>query len=197
MVPGSELDDLVGEGCVGLIRAVDSFDASRGPELEHYASRIIAGAMLNGLRKLDPVSERVRKELRDADRERYVLAAEHGALPTQTEMERRRPALRRATIHAYRHAPLSLDGPLPSGERLSGDWSTDPAAIAALGSERDGVRLALRHLPERQRSLLHLHYFNGHSLHQIGKIFHISPQRASQLHISALKNLRKVMHGAH
>jgi len=197
MVPGSELDDLVGEGCIGLVRAVDSFDASRGPVLEHYASRLIAGSMLNGLRRLDPVSERVRKELRDAERERYTLAICIGAIPTQAQMEQRRPALRRATIHAYRNAPLSLDGPLPTGERLSGDWSADPGLIAAQRGERDGIHLALRRLPERQRDLLHLHYFSGHSLHQIGRMFAISAQRASQLHKAALRNLRKVMHGAH
>jgi RNA polymerase sigma factor for flagellar operon FliA len=197
MVPGSDLDDLVGEGCVGLIRAVDSFDASRGSVFEHYAARVIAGAMLNGLRRMDPVSERVRREIREADRERYALATEQGILPTQQEMEARRPALRRASTHAYRYAPLSLDGPLPPGERLSGDWGADPAAIAGERSDRERVRAALHRLPARQRHVLALHYFDGHSLHQIGKALAISPQRASQLHLAALRNLRKVMYAAH
>jgi RNA polymerase sigma factor for flagellar operon FliA len=197
MVPGSDADDLVGEGCVGLIRAVDTYDPSRGPSLERYAARIVGGAMLNGLRKLDPVSERVRKELRDAERERYALATYLGALPTQDDMEQRRPALRRALMSAYRYTPLSLDGPLPAGERLGCDWRGDPAVIAAVRSERDGVRAAVARLPARQRHVLHLHYFNGKSLHQIGKLLAISPQRASQLHLAALRNLRKVMHAAH
>jgi RNA polymerase sigma factor for flagellar operon FliA len=197
MVPGAEFDDLIGEGCVGLIRAVDSYDASRGPALDQYASRIIAGAMLNGLRKLDPVSERVRKELRDAERERYLLASRTGVLPTQAEMEGRRPMLRRATINAYRNTPLSLDGPLPAGERLSTDWDADPAVITGDRGERETIHIALHRLPERQRHVLRLHYFNGQSLHQIGNVLQISPQRASQLHQAALKNLRKVMHAAY
>lgn len=197
LVTGTDIDDLVGEGCVGLIRAVDTYDASRGLSLERYAARVVAGAMLNGLRRLDPVSERVRKELRDAERERYAIASVAGELPSQQEMERRRPALRRAAMHAYRHSPLSLDGPLPLGERVSCDWSCDPAAIASAQMERDGVHAALRRLPPRQRRVLHLHYFSGHSLHQIGRLLAISPQRASQLHLAALKNLRKVMHAAH
>ncbi len=197
MVPGSDVDDLVGEGCVGLIRAVDTFDASRGPTLEQYAARIVAGAMLNGLRRLDPVSERVRREIRDAERERYVLTNHLGTLPSQQEMERRRPALRRAALHAYRYTPLSLDGPLPAGESLSGDWGSDPALIAGERVEREGVRAALHALPARQRHVLSLHYFSGHSLHQIGKALAISPQRVSQLHKAALKNLRKVMYASH
>jgi RNA polymerase sigma factor for flagellar operon FliA len=197
LIPGSDPDDLVGEGSLGLIRAVDSYDASRGPSLEQYAARIIAGAMLNGLRKLDPVSERVRREVREAERERYLLVTELGAMPTQREMEQRRPALRRASTHAFRYTPLSLDGPLPAGERLSGDWGADPGAIAAQRGERECVRTALLALPVRQQRVLALHYFRGRSLHQIGKELAISPQRASQLHLAAIKNLRKALHGAH
>lgn len=196
MIPGSDLDDLVGEGCIGLIRAVDTYDVSRGPALQKYAARLIAGSMLNGIRKLDPVSERVRKELRDAERERYALATSSGAVPTQHEMEQRRPGLRRAAMHAYRYTPLSLDGPLPAGEQLSCDWAGDPALIASVQTEREGVHEALRRLPPRQRHVLHLHYFSGHSLHQIGRLLSISPQRASQLHLAALKNLRAAIHAA-
>lgn len=196
LIPGSDVDDLVGEGSVGLIRAVDSFDPTRGPSLAQYAARIIAGAMLNGLRKLDPVSERVRREVREAERERYILATQTGAMPTQREMEERRPAFKRAAAHAYRYTPLSLDSPLPAGENLSGDWAADPGSIAAARSERDFVRSALHRLSPRQRHVLALHYFRGKSLHQIGEALRISPQRASQLHLAAIKNLRKVMHGA-
>lgn len=196
MLPGSELGDLIGDGCVGLIRAVDTYDASRGPALERYASRIVAGAMLNGLRRLDPVSERVRRELREADRERYALAAQLGAMPSQLEMECRRPALRRAVLHAYRYTPLSLDAALPAGERLSPSGG-DPASIAVHAGERRALQAALHTLPARQQRVLSLHYFHGQSLHQVGKALEISPQRVSQIHQAALKKLRRVMHAAH
>lgn len=197
MIPGSDMDDLVGDGCVGLLRAVDSYDSAFGLTLEQYAPRVIAGSMLNGLRRLDPVSERVRRELREAERERYVVAATCGTLPSRADMERRRPALRRAVIHAYRHTPLSLDSPLPAGERIAADWSADPASIAGNRDECDGVRSALQLLPARQQYVVKLHYYAGKSLHQIGETMRISPQRASQLHLAALRNLRKVLHGAH
>ena len=196
LVPASDLDDLVGEGSVGLIRAVDAFDEFRGPTLEQYAARIIAGAMLNGLRRLDPVSERVRREVREADRERFELASRNGALPSQCEMERRRPALRRASTHAYRYTPLSLDGPLPAGESVVADWDADPAAIAAQRWDRDALQSALARLSPRQRHVIGLHYFRGKSLHQIGEALAISPQRASQLHVTGIKNLRRVLYGS-
>ena len=191
LVAGSDFDDLVGEGCIGLIRAVDSFDPQRGPSLAQYAGRVVAGAMLNGIRRCDPVSERVRRSVREAERERYAIATQTGRLPTQPEMEARRPGLRRATIHAYRYAPVSLDAPLPTGERLSGDWGADPCAIVAQRTEHAGVRRALQALPERQRKLLAWHYFGDVSLHAIGRHLNISPQRVSQIHLAAITRLRK------
>jgi RNA polymerase sigma factor for flagellar operon FliA len=196
MVPGSDADDLVGDGCVGLIRAVDSFDPARGPTLQAYVSRVVAGTMLNGLRRLDPVSERVRREVREADRTRYELAVECGELPSQREMELRRPALRRAALHAYRYTPLSLDSPLPADESLSGDWTADPALLAGDRLDRAFVRSALATLTPRQRSVVALYYFFDKSLYEIGRELAISPQRASQLHVAALRNLKKVLHAA-
>lgn len=197
MVPTMDLDDLIGEGCVGLIRAVDAFDASRGLRIEKYAARIIAGSVLNGMRRIDPVSERVRREVRMAERERYALAVLEGAMPSQARLEAGRPGLQRAKMHAYRYAPLSLDSALPLGERLRADWSGDPARIAGERDERATIRAALVALPVRQQRVLELHYFAGQTLHQIGMRMCISPQRASQLHVAGLRNLRKVMHAAH
>ncbi len=194
MVVGSDVDDLVGEGCVGLIRAVDSFDPTRGPSLEQYASRIVAGAMLNGLRRLDPVSERVRREMREAERERYALANERGTVPSQREMEERRPALRRAAAHAHCHTPLSLDSPLPVGERLVRDVGSDPAVVVGEIAQTEHLQAALETLPPRLRNVITLHYFAELSLHQIGEQMNISPQRASQLHLAALQKLQKVVH---
>ena len=59
LVPGFELDDLVGDGSLGLIRAVDSYDPSRGPTLQQYARRLIVGAMLNGKPLKLPVTSTV------------------------------------------------------------------------------------------------------------------------------------------
>jgi len=193
MVAGSDLDDLIGDGCVGLIRAVDAFDRARGPTMHVYISRVIAGTMLNGLRRLDPVSERVRREVRDAERERYALAVSAGSLPTQGEMEARRPALRRARLHAHRYTPLSLDAPLPADESLCEDWSQDPARVAGEKFQRTYLRGVLMRLTKQQRSVVTLYYFYNQSLYEIGRTLSISPQRASQLHVAALRNLRKVL----
>jgi RNA polymerase sigma factor for flagellar operon FliA len=192
IVPMSELDDLVGDGCVGLVRAVDHFDPSRGPSLEQYARHLICGAILNGLRRMDPVSERARRMVRIGESERYRIAAQRGALPTNAEMETLCPGLERATLATHRGTPLSLDAPLPEGERLGRDWESDPAAIVCDREERASFWRMLDELPARQQQLVTEHYRKDRTLREVAKGMRISPQRASQLHIRALSRLRSV-----
>ena len=193
MVPGADLDDLVGDGSVGLIRAVDGFDPAHGVPLEQYARRVVLGAMLNGIRRLDPVSERVRRTVRHAEAQRYALAQELGAIPPSGEMERRVPALARARVEAYRGTPLSLDAPLPPGERLEPDGSGDPQTVVLAGVERSRIRAAVDGLPPRQRDVVLAHYYRERSLRSLGTPMGISPQRVSQLHLAAMQRLREAL----
>ncbi|MBV9056876.1 MAG: sigma-70 family RNA polymerase sigma factor [Candidatus Eremiobacteraeota bacterium] len=196
LVPHFDLDDLMSDGCVGLLRAVDSFDPHRGTKLEEYARRLIVGAMLNGVRRMDPVSERARRIVRDGENERYALAAQRGEVPSTDEMERRRPGYRRAVAAAYRGQPLSLDAPLPIGESLAGDWREDPARIVEQRAERRHLDALIDGLHPRQRQIVLLHYFNETSLRTVSKRLAISPQRASQLHLSAIANLKRLAQSA-
>jgi RNA polymerase sigma factor FliA len=192
LVPNLDMDDLVGDGCVGMIRAVDSFDPLRGPSLEDYARRLIVGAMLNGIRRMDPVSERARRIIRAGENQRYAIAAERGDVPSAREMDLRCPGYRRAVAAAYRGQPLSLDAPLPIGESLSGDWSDDPGRIVEHRCESERLAALVDGLPPRQRQVVLLHYYSGKSLRAIGRQLAISPQRASQLHTSAIAGLKRL-----
>ena len=192
MVPGSDPDDLAGDGCIGLIRAVDAFDPDRGIGLEHYARRVVAGAMLNGIRRLDPVSERVRRSVRLAERDRYALAAQRGALPAEAELEQRHPGLGKARLDAHRGTPLSLDAPMPAGERAP-EVHDDPALHAVTVSERERLAAAIRTLPPRQRTIVVSHYFAERSLRVLSDELRVSPQRISQLHRAAIARIRNAL----
>jgi RNA polymerase sigma factor FliA len=196
LVPGSELDDLVGDGSIGLIRAVDNFDPARGPSLEHYARRLILGAMLNGVRRMDPVSERARRATRDGATLRYRVAIERGSLPTLNEVERMRPGFLRAAATARNAAPLSLDIALPQGESLPLDWGGDPAMILHRRCVREEFAAVLDALPERPRRLIIEHYYAERTLRDVGQRMGFSPQRASQMHVNTLVRLRAIMHAA-
>lgn len=189
----SDLDDLIGDGSIGLIRAVDRYDPSRGASLEQYARRLIACAMLNGLRRRDPVSERARRTLRGADERRYALAQERGTLPSLGEMERNDPALRRARLAAYTRMPLSLDAPSPLGRSGLVDRSAEPGERTASRARTRAIREAVALLPERERRILALHYDRDLSLRAIGRALDVSPQRVSQLHLLAIARLRRTI----
>jgi RNA polymerase sigma factor for flagellar operon FliA len=191
VVGGADLDDLIGDGSVGLIRAVDSFDPQFGVTLEQYARRVVAGAMLNGIRRLDPVSERVRRTLREAERERYALATERGELPATLEMERLLPALKRARAEAHRGTPVSIDAPLPCGERFGVSSDDDPQVVAEHQAERQRVHGEIALLPPRERQLVIAHYFSERSLRALSDDMNVSPQRVSQLHLIALARMRR------
>ncbi|HEY4442141.1 MAG TPA: sigma-70 family RNA polymerase sigma factor [Candidatus Elarobacter sp.] len=193
MIPSADVDDLIGDGHVGAIRVVDAFDPALGGEIERYAQPVILGAMLNGVRRLDPVSERVRRTIRHAERARFALAQELGALPTPTEMDGLVPGLARARTEAHRGTPLSLDVTLPLGEHLALDRENDPQAIVARTLRRDAVRRAIAALPERQRVIVLAHYIEERSLRSIHRTMQISPQRVSQLHLAAMRRLRAAL----
>jgi RNA polymerase sigma factor for flagellar operon FliA len=191
MIPAAEIDDLVGDGALGLIRAVDAFDPERGVQLATYARRVIVGAMLNGLRQSDPVSERARRKARRAEADRLALAHERGSLPSLREMEERHPGLAQALVAIEQRSCLSLDAP-PAGEICRRDsWHADPARIAARKALSNELAQALGLLAERERRVVLWHYRDAASLHAIGTRLGISPQRVSQLHLRALAQLRR------
>lgn len=190
MLPGADFGDLIGDGSVGLIRAVDGYDAARGSSFTHYASCLIAGHMLNGIRRMDPVPERARREVRAAEQERFAIASARGHLPTPGELERTRPELAQARVTVARGQPLSLDAPLPMGQGPVANWSDDPARIVERAFEGVALREAIAELTTRQQTVLMQHYFGQSTLRAIAKTLGISPQRSSQLHGVALRRLR-------
>jgi RNA polymerase sigma factor for flagellar operon FliA len=190
MVPGSDIDDLIGDGSVGLIRAVDTYDAGRGASLERYARHVMVGAMLNGLRKRDPVSERSRRLIREVERERYTYAQTHGVMPTTAELERDRSGFARANLAVYSYMPLSLDAPMPPGTRFA-KVDNDPADLVAEIDECERLEQAIEALPKRERTVIKLHYQREQPLRCIAQTMSVSSQRASQLHLAGLGRLRK------
>jgi RNA polymerase sigma factor for flagellar operon FliA len=193
MVPVSDVDDLFGDGCVGLIRAVDAFDPERGVPLEHYARRVILGAVLNGVRRMDPVSERARRTLRRAWNARYAIAQQIGTMPGFAALEQTSRTLTTARTEVHRRTPLSLDTPLPYGERLDIDLDADPQTLLEARLERERIFDAIEALPPRQRRVVVSHYLAEKRLRDLVAPMQISPQRVSQLHLLALRRLRTTL----
>jgi RNA polymerase sigma factor for flagellar operon FliA len=193
MIPAAEIDDLVGDGAIGLLRAVDAFEPERGVQLATYARRVIVGAMLNGLRNNDPVSERARRKARCAEADRIALAHERGRLPSLREMEGRHPGLGQALAAIEQRALLSLDAPQSGDLCRRESWHADPARIVARKALSNELAEAIDLLGERERRVVLWHYYDATPLHAIGTRLGISAQRVSQLHLRALAQLRRAV----
>jgi RNA polymerase sigma factor for flagellar operon FliA len=186
-----EYDDLVGEGSLGLVAAVDTYDASRGMTLERYARRKILYAMLDGARRSDHLPQFTRRVLLCAERDRYALALELGRMPSPRELEERHPKLRSAQWTAHLRRPLSLDAGEATELLLRPDWQSDPASVVCVRETQGSVRSAIRRLPARHRDVLGLYYARGYRLADVARRFSLTKQRVAQLRDRALETVRK------
>jgi len=200
-----EFDDLVSEGIFGLIKAVENFDLSRQIKFETYATQVIRGAMLNFLRDLDWVPERLRVKARKMEQLEAKFVSEYGKQATKEEIAE---LMQISVGEVYELIAnlgcaylLSLNQPL-SGDLHSGeeggeiiDLISDVNAVEPLQEvyfkeQREEIKRALSNLPERERILIEFHYFERMPLQKIAETLGVTKQRVSQIHGRALKLLR-------
>lgn len=201
--PHVELDDLMGDGVLGLLDAMEKFDASKRVKLECYARHRIQGAILDGLRKLDPATREARKKSRKVERIRQDLMVRWGRPIADVEMAE---ALGVSLARWFR-IEQEIDR-LPVEGRPWEDWNERPEEIPANLEARAGAEFetpfevccrqeqreilgqALATLPERQRLVVSLYDLQGITMKQIARQLRVDESRISQLHSAAVQSLR-------
>lgn len=190
-----ERQDLVSAGVFGLMEALERFEPERGFRFETYAVPRIKGAILDELRSLDWLPRSVRDQTKAVDRTIARLGQELGRAPTEEEvaeamgisLEKLGQLMLDSTAMGY----ASLDAFLPGGEDQSGtlaDLIEDPEAVDP--AARAQLVDAIESLPERERLIVTLYYYEGMNLAEIGEVMGISESRVCQLHGRAVKLLR-------
>ena len=194
--------DLVSYGTFGLIDAIDKFEPERGYKFETYAVNRIKGAILDELRALDWVPRSVRARAREIQRSMSEL--EHSLQRTATEqeladhmgmpVETLRDQLGELSTLGF----VALDELLNPDERDSaavGDVVPDVKAFDPSGTfEKEETRYLLADsinlLPERDRLVVTLYYFEGLTLSEIGTVLNVTESRVCQIHTKAVLSLR-------
>jgi RNA polymerase sigma factor FliA len=199
-IPSVELGELVSAGALGLMKALDSFDLSRGLAFSTYAVLRIRGAILDDLRSRDSTPRSVRVKRRRIESVASALEAELGRAPTPKELADRLE-IDLATYWKWKDAVGSYaesDAPRPvQGRRSSRDAENhaDPAATSIpqrlVESEHvSQLRHLISQLPEQQRRVLALYYYEELNLRQVGEILQVSESRVSQIRSQALRRLK-------
>lgn len=200
--------DLVSYGLFGLIDAIDKFDPERGFKFETYAISRIKGNILDELRAIDWVPRSVRAKARQIEKAYAKLEAELHRAPSEdelaTELDMTRAQLQTSLSKISFVGVVALDEFVGSSERDGGATLGD--TVAAEG-EAPGDRFEvqeMRHLlstaidklPERERVVLTLYYYEGLTLAQIGEVLGVTESRVCQIHTKAILQVRSRMQAA-
>jgi RNA polymerase sigma factor for flagellar operon FliA len=196
--------DLISYGLTGLISAIERFDLSREIKFETYAITRIRGAIIDELRTLDWVPRSVRARARDIERANMKLEAKLQRAPTDEEMavelDMSTSEFQDALLQISHSTIVALDE-LWNVSDSSGDQvslldtlpdrdAPDPQALVDQGELRDRIADAIAALPEREKLVIALYYYENLTLREIGEVLGVTESRVSQLHTKAVLRLR-------
>ena len=203
-------DDLVSYGLLGLIGAIERFDPDRDIKFETYAIARIRGSIIDELRSMDWVPRSIRARARDIERaiaelERKLMrapndeeiAAKLGI--TEDELQDALLEISRSSIAALDELWTSSSG---TGESVSlietveDVQAEQPQRAMAATEMREVLAEAIARLPEREKLVITLYYYEELTLREIGEVLGVTESRVSQLHTKAILRLKARLSGS-
>jgi RNA polymerase sigma factor FliA len=199
-----EESDLISYGLVGLISAIQRFEPERDIKFETYAITRIKGAIIDELRSLDWVPRSVRSRAREIEKANSKLEHQLQRAPTDEEMA----AELDMEVETFQDALLQISNSTvaaldelwtvsdSSGDQVSlldtiqDPEAPDPAQVMDATDMKDRVADAIARLPEREKLVVALYYYENLTLREIGEVLGVTESRVSQLHTKAVLRLR-------
>lgn len=201
-------EDILSYGTIGLIQAVDRFDPTQGVKFETYAIRRIRGSIIDAIRSLHPLSRDANRRARELEQAYDRLTQQLGRIPEEQEVadylglnlaDFRMVLVEASATFVSLETPL---GDLGDGERLAlidqiADERTVDVAEQLDHQELLGLLVrAIEALPERDRLVINLYYYEELTLREISEVLGVSTSRVSQLHAAAVLKLRSLLRSA-
>lgn len=201
-----EFDDLVQDGYVGLLGAIlQTTKARAGAQYLSYLSQRVRGAMLDGLREMDPAPRPVRRAMRAVEHAINQLGHELGRSPNEEEVALSLgmplKEYQRLLQDAQGYAPLSIedfddrDSPADYLEWCMTN-NSDPLAALERRAFQQQLLIAISDLSERENEVMTLHYVEDLTMVRIGRRLGLTEGRISQIHSQATAKLRATVMGA-
>jgi len=202
-----EESDLISYGLVGLISAIERFELEREIKFETYAITRIKGAIIDELRSLDWVPRSVRARAREIERANSKLEHQLQRAPTDEEMA----AQLEMTVEEFQDALLQISNSTVAAldelwtvgdasgdsvsllDTLTDENAPDPARALDVGDLKDRIADSIAKLPEREKLVIALYYYENLTLREIGEVLGVTESRVSQMHTKAVLRLRSRM----
>ena len=196
--------DLVSYGLLGLIGAIERFDPDRDIKFETYAIARIKGSIIDELRSMDWVPRSVRARARDIERAIASLEAKLTRAPTDEEiasalnitdeefqgslLEISRSSI--AALDELWSAPGSSGDSVALIDTIEDPQAAEPQSAMAHTEIREALGEAIARLPEREKLVVTLYYYEELTLREIGEVLGVTESRVSQLHTKAILRLK-------
>lgn len=200
-----ELDDLISAGTIGLMDALKKFDSSKNIQFKTYAQFRIKGAILDSLRELDWGSRALRRKAREVEDANSRLRTKLGRAATEQEIADELAMkledyqlllgdLRGLEIGSL-HFADDEDGRTEDVSEKVVDLGPTPFDCFESTEQKQLLGKWIDELPERERQVLSLYYYEELPMKEIGALLGVVESRVSQLHTSAVARLRSRIHG--
>ena len=201
--PHIEVDDLISVGVLGLMDAISKYDSSRGAKFKTYAEFRVRGAILDELRAMDWVPRSIRQKASSVDKVVQLLQAKLSRAPEDEEVAKEMGLSLdqfHDTLNETKSIPIfsleDLGIAKESGEQqslldcLAGKADADPQTQIRLIELKEIIAKAIDALPEKERLMVSLYYYEELTMKEIGAVLEITESRVSQIHSKAVYRLR-------
>jgi RNA polymerase sigma factor FliA len=194
-----EYDDLVGFGAFGLIDAIDKFDLNKGVKFETYASLRIRGSIIDSIREMDWVPRSLRQKNKELEKVYWEMENQLGHSASDKEVADK---LGISLDEFYKllndvnvSSMMSLEEFLEQNYEIGVDipnvsHEDRPESYAELNEVKEILGDAINKLPEKEKTVISLYYFEELTLKEISAIMKVSESRISQLHTKSILRLR-------
>jgi RNA polymerase sigma factor for flagellar operon FliA len=200
-----DIEDLVSAGVVGLMDAFAKFDPRKKVQFRSYAQFRIRGAILDSLRTLDWSPRELRRKGRAAEEAVRTLTARLGRSPGEAEIAKEMGLsledyqLLLGDLKGLEIGTLHVEHNEDSGEEelayIPGRPEDDPLFVCLRGELKEKLAEAIERLPERERLVMTLYYYEEMTMREIGLAIGVVESRVSQIHASAVVHLRAELRG--
>jgi RNA polymerase sigma factor for flagellar operon FliA len=201
---GMDYEDLVHQGLLGLIDAVDRYNPEYGTQFSTYATVRIRGKVLDYLRSMDWLSRTARHRSKSIQKAIQSLTSQTNLPPNEQEISDflgldldkvHQGLLDSNKVIVSLDALINLDDENENSlyDTLADESQVDPAEITTENDLKSRMVNCLKKLPERDQLVLSLYYYEELTLKEIGKVLEVSESRACQIHAQAIMNLQALL----